>query len=44
VTIAVLTFSSKKLTAAGGRFLKLLSGLVMLMLGLVLLIKPEWLY
>jgi len=44
VTIAVLTFSSKKLTATGGRFLKLLSGLVMLMLGVFLLIKPEWLY
>ncbi len=44
VIMAVLAFSSHKLGAGGGRFLKLLSGLVMLVLGLILFIKPGWLY
>jgi glutaredoxin len=40
---AVLALSSGKLTAESGRWLKLLSGLVMLVLGAVMLTRPEWL-
>jgi len=43
VTLAVLALNSGKLTERAGRGLKLLSGLVMLALGLVLLLRPEWL-
>ena len=43
VTLAVLALSKGKLTERAGRGLKLLSGLVMLALGLVLLLKPQWL-
>lgn len=43
VTLAVLALRSGKLTDRAGRGLKLLSGVVMLALGLVLLLKPEWL-
>jgi len=43
VTLAVLALSRGKLTERAGRGLKLLSGLVMLALGLVLLLKPQWL-
>lgn len=43
VTIAVLTLGRHKLQEREGRWLKLISGLVMLGLGLVLLVKPEWL-
>ncbi|MDP2007979.1 MAG: glutaredoxin [Rubrivivax sp.] len=43
VTLAVLALSQGKLTERAGRGLKLLSGVVMLGLGLVLLLKPEWL-
>jgi glutaredoxin len=43
VTLAVLALSKAKLTERAGRGLKLLSGTVMLALGLVLLFKPEWL-
>lgn len=41
--IAVVTLSKHKLQEKGGRILKLVSGSVMLGLGLTLLIKPEWL-
>ena len=41
---AVLALSSKKLTPESGRWLKLLSGIVMLVLGAVMLLRPEWLY
>lgn len=44
VAVAVLALSSNRLTARGGRFLKLVSGVVMLALGLVLFMKPGWLY
>ncbi len=44
VAIAVIALSSKKLSVNAGRYLKLLSGLVMLVLGLVMLGKPEWLF
>ncbi len=43
VTLAVLALSHRKLTEDTGRWLKLLSGLVMLVLGLVLLLRPDWL-
>lgn len=44
VTLAVAALSSRKLTERAGRGLKLVSGVVMLLLGLVLLLlRPEWL-
>tara|TARA_R110002020_G_scaffold27170_27_gene87555 strand:- start:114 stop:1235 length:1122 start_codon:yes stop_codon:yes gene_type:complete len=43
VALAVGALSSRKLTERGGRWLKLVSGLVMLVLGLVLLLRPDWL-
>lgn len=43
VTIAVITLSRRKLQEHAGRWLKLISGAVMLSLGLVLILKPEWL-
>ncbi|MDP2218683.1 MAG: glutaredoxin family protein [Hydrogenophaga sp.] len=43
VTLAVLALNRGKLTERAGRGLKLLSGVVMLALGLVLLLRPEWL-
>lgn len=43
VTIAVVTLQHRKLQERAGRWLKLVSGLVMLGLGAVLLAKPEWL-
>jgi uncharacterized membrane protein HdeD (DUF308 family) len=43
LTIAVATLSRRKLQEKGGRWLKLLSGLVMLALGLVLIVEPRWL-
>lgn len=43
VTLAVIALGSKKLTENTGRWLKLLSGSVMLLLGLVMLLRPGWL-
>lgn len=43
VAAAVLALGSGKLGERGGRLLKLLSGLVMLALGAVLLLRPQWL-
>jgi len=43
VAIAVVTLSRRKLDERGGRWLKLVSGLVMLVLGSLLLVHPEWL-
>ena len=43
VGAAVLALGSGKLTERGGRVLKLLSGLVMLALGGVMLLRPQWL-
>jgi glutaredoxin len=43
VTIAVVTLGRRKLQEREGRWLKLISGLVMLALGLVLLARPDWL-
>jgi threonine/homoserine/homoserine lactone efflux protein len=43
VGTAVVALSSRKLSEKAGRWLKLLSGAVMLGLGLVMLLHPEWL-
>lgn len=43
LVIAVATLSRFKLQERGGRWLKLLSGAVMLSLGIVLFARPEWL-
>ncbi|NJN70268.1 MAG: NrdH-redoxin, partial [Nitrospira sp.] len=43
VTIAVITLSRKKLQEGTARWLKLASGLVMAVLGVILLLAPEWL-
>lgn len=43
VAAAVITLSSRKLSERAGRWLKLISGAVMLALGSVLLFRPEWL-
>lgn len=43
VGIAIATLSRFKLQQAGGRWLKLASGAVILCLGLLLLLRPEWL-
>ncbi len=44
VTIAVVTLSHRRLQENEGRWLKLISGIVMAGLGGVLLGKPEWLF
>jgi glutaredoxin len=43
VLTAVITLGHFKLQERGGRWLKLVSGVVLLALGLALLIRPEWL-
>ena len=43
VTIAVVTLSRRKLQERAGRWLKLVNGAVMVGLGILLLMKPEWL-
>jgi glutaredoxin len=43
VTIAVITLGRRKLQEKEGRWLKLVSGVVMLGLGGILIVKPEWL-
>jgi glutaredoxin len=43
VLTAVVTLNRFKLQQRGGRWLKLVSGMVLLALGLALLIRPEWL-
>lgn len=43
VTIAVITLSRRKLQEHAGRWLKLISGAVMVSLGIVLILKPDWL-
>jgi len=43
VVIAVVTLGSHKLTQESGRWLKLISGSVMLALAAVMLAKPDWL-
>jgi len=43
VGMAVWALGNQRLSEASGRRLKLLSGAVMLVLGLVLLFRPDWL-
>jgi len=43
LAIGVITLSQKRLQERAGRWLKLLSGVVLGALGLVLLLRPEWL-
>lgn len=43
LSIGVITLSQHRLQENEGRWLKLISGLVMVALGLVILLKPEWL-
>jgi glutaredoxin len=43
LAVAVVTLSREKLQERGARFLKLTSGVVMLALGLILILRPEWL-
>ena len=43
VGTAVVALSSRKLTEDAGRWLKLVSGAVMLALGAVMILRPEWL-
>lgn len=43
VAAAVIALSSRKLTERAGRWLKLLSGAVMLALGGIMILHPEWL-
>jgi len=43
VTIAIVTLSRTKLQERGGRVLKLISGLVIVLLGVALLVRPQWL-
>jgi hypothetical protein len=44
VTVVTLTLSKKKLQETEGKWLKLISGCVIFVLGAVMLIKPEWLH
>ncbi|TNF33183.1 MAG: NrdH-redoxin [Gammaproteobacteria bacterium] len=44
VAIAVIAMSQRKLSERGGRWLKLLSGLVMAGLGIVMLLRPDWVF
>ncbi|MGV3483379.1 MAG: glutaredoxin domain-containing protein [Planctomycetaceae bacterium] len=43
VTIVVVTLSHRKLQEREGRWLKLISGLVILVLGVVMIFRPSWL-
>lgn len=44
VAVAVIALGNRKLSDRGGRWLKLLSGLVMLGLGTLMLLQPDWLF
>jgi uncharacterized membrane protein HdeD (DUF308 family) len=43
VASAVIALSSTRLSERAGRWLKLLSGAVMLMLGGIMILRPQWL-
>jgi len=43
LSIAIITLSRKRLQERAGRWLKLVSGVVMIALGCTLVFKPEWL-
>jgi hypothetical protein len=44
VATAVMALGSRRLTERAGRWLKLLSGVVMLVLGAVMIMRPQWLF
>jgi hypothetical protein len=44
VSSAVIALSSRKLSERVGRWLKLLSGTVMLLLGAIMILRPAWLH
>jgi glutaredoxin len=44
VTTAVVALSSRKLSDRAGRWLKFVSGVVMLALGATMILRPEWLF
>jgi hypothetical protein len=44
VFVVVLTLSKRKLQESQGRWLKLVSGAAILLLGLIMLLKPDWLH
>ncbi len=44
VAVAVSALGSRRLGERGGRWLKLVSGAVMLLLGALLLLRPQWLF
>ena len=44
VATAVIALSSNKLSEHAGRWLKFLSGAVMLALGGIMILRPEWLF
>lgn len=44
VATAVIALGNRKLTERSGRWLKLLSGAIMLLLGITMVLKPEWLF
>jgi uncharacterized membrane protein HdeD (DUF308 family) len=43
VTVVVVTLGRHKLQERGGRILKLISGCVILVLGTIMLVRPNWL-
>jgi hypothetical protein len=43
LAIAVITLSHRRVQEQQGRWLKLLSGTVMLVLGLLMILRPDWL-
>ena len=43
VATAVIVLGSRKLSERAGRWLKLLSGVIMLALASVMMLRPEWL-
>jgi len=44
LVVAIVTLSRRRLEERGGRWLKLVSGIVVLLVGSLLLFRPEWLY
>ena len=44
VSIVVITLSKRKLQETQGRWLKLISGAAILLLGTIMLFRPEWLH
>lgn len=43
IAVAVVTLSNRRMQETEGRWLKLLSGSVILLLGIVMLLRPDWL-